>query len=94
MFNYLADITQSRWTTRVLEEKRIAIDFYDPTLMTQGTQINYIQTWFKNNDIIDISYNYGTRDYRNKQVMTSQEVLGSIQQIQTIIYDKSSTLYC
>ena len=91
VFNYIADITGSRWTTRVLEEKRIAIDFYDPTLMTQGTQINYNQTWFKNNEIIDISYNYGTRDYRNKQIMTSQEVLGSVQQIQTIIYDGYAT---
>ena len=91
VFNYIADITQSRWTTRVLGKKRVAIDFYDPTLMTEGTEIDYTNTWFKNNNIIDMSYNYGTWDYRNKQVMTSNKVLGSIQQIQTIIFDGYAT---
>lgn len=87
VFNYLADITQSRWTTRVLGVGRVAIDFYDPTLMTQGTAIDYTSAWFANNKIDDISYNYGTWDYRNKQVMTSQEVYGSIPQSQPILYD-------
>ena len=91
VFNYIADITQSRWTTRVLGVGRVAIDFYDPSLMTQGTKIEYTNTWFKNNKIIDMSYNYGTWDYRNKQVMTSQEVFGSIPQIQEIIYDGYAT---
>lgn len=91
VFNYIADITQSRWTTRVLGVGRVAIDFYDPSLMTQGTQINYNNTWFTNNKIIDMSYNYGTWDYRNKQVMTSQEVYGDISQIQTLTYDGYTT---
>lgn len=87
VFNYIADITQSRWTTRVLDIGQVAIDFYDPTLMPQGTAIKYTNTWFCQNKIDDISYNYGTWDYRNKQVMTSKEVFGEISQIQTIIYD-------
>ena len=87
VFNYIADITQSRWTTRVLDIGQVAIDFYDPSLMPQGTAIQYNQTWFCQNKIDDISYNYGTWDYRNKQVMTSKEVLGSIMQTQTITYD-------
>lgn len=91
VFNYLADISQSRWTTRVLGVGRVAIDFYDPTLMPQGTAIDYTSTWFTNNKIDDISYNYGTWDYRNKQVMTSQEVYGSIPQSQTILYDGYAT---
>lgn len=91
VFNYIADITQSRWTTRMLDAGRVVIDFYDPTLMSSGTAIDYTQTWFKNNKIIDISYNYGTWDYRNKQVMTSREVFGDIPQIQTILYDGYAT---
>ena len=87
VFNYIADITQSRWTTRVTGVGKVAIDFYDPTLMTQGTAIDYTTTWFKNNLIDDISYNYGTWDYRNKQVMTSRQVYGSIPQSQIIRYD-------
>ena len=91
VFNYLADISQSRWTTRMIGEHQVAIDFYDPTLMTQGTQINYTSTFFTNNNIIDISYNYGTWDYRNKQVMTSSQVLANITQVQNSSYDGYST---
>ena len=39
VFNYLADITQSKWTTRMINEDTVAIDFYDPTLMTAGTPL-------------------------------------------------------
>lgn len=91
VFNYIADITQSRWTTRVTGIGKVAIDFYDPTLMPQGTAIDYTTTWFKNNLIDDISYNYGTWDYRNKQVMTSRQVYGSIPQSQSIQYDGYAT---
>lgn len=91
VFNYIADITQSRWTTRVLGTGQVAIDFYDPTLMPSGTAIAYTKTWFENNKIIDMSYNYGTWDYRNKQVMTSREVFGDITQTQTINYDGYAT---
>lgn len=91
VFNYLADISQSRWTTRTLEAGRVAIDFYDPTLMPAGTTIQYTQTFFENNKIDDISYSYGTWDYRNKQVMTSQQVIANISQNQTIIYDGYAT---
>lgn len=87
VFNYIADITQSRWTTRMVGVGEVAIDFYDPSLMPEGSPIEYNQTWFSNNKIIDMTYNYGTWDYRNKQVMTSKEVLGSISQTQTIFYD-------
>ena len=85
VFNYIADITQSRWTTRLIDENTVAVDFYDPTLLPQGTAIDYTSTWFSNNLIDDITYSYGSNDYRNKQVMTSSEVYGSIIQNQTIV---------
>lgn len=93
VFNYIADITQSRWTTRTTAEGVVAIDFYDPTLMPQGTAINYNTSWFENNLIDDISYNYGSRDYRNKQVMTSNEVFGDIAQTQTMVSNGYTTSF-
>ena len=87
VFNYIADITQSRWTTRTYGEGYVYVDFYDPTLMPQGTRLRYQPNWFKSHNIIDMSFNYGTWDYRNKQVMTSSEVIGNIGQEETIIYD-------
>ena len=93
VFNYLADITQSRWTTRMIDENTVAVDFYDPTLLPQGTAINYTKQWFEDNLIDDISYSYGSNDYRNKQVMTSSEVFGSVLQSQTIIANGYQTQY-
>lgn len=84
MFQYIADITQSRWTTRMVDENTVAIDFYDPTLMPEGTAIEYTEEWFEENDIHDMNFSYSSRDYRNKQVMTSNEIYGSISQNEQI----------
>lgn len=84
VFNYLADITQSRWTTRLIDENTVAIDFYDPTLLPEGQAIDYTPTYFENNLIDDMSYSYGSNDYRNKQVMTSSQVVGSLEQTQLL----------
>lgn len=85
VFNYIADITQSRWTTRMIDENTVAIDFYDPTLMIKGTEIDYTQEWWKEHNIIDMTYNYGTYDYRNRQIITSDEVYADISTTETII---------
>ena len=93
VYQYLADITRSRWTTRMIDEDTVAIDFYDPTLMPEGIEIEYTPTWFENNKIIDMEYNYGTYDYRNKQIMTSNEVYGNILQQQNITATGYTTTY-
>lgn len=93
VFQYLADISQSRWTTTTDNQGVLYVNFYDPTLMPQGTQIEYTPTWFENNKIIDMEYNYGTYDYRNKQIMTSNEVYGNILQQQNITATGYTTTY-
>lgn len=87
VFNYLADITQSRWTTRLINEQKIAVDFYDPSLMPTGTTLEYNDTFFRENNIDDISYSYSTQDYRNKQVMLSEQVYGSTSYTENFISD-------
>lgn len=93
VFNYLADITQSRWTTRMIDENTVAVDFYDPTLLPEGTAINYTKQWFEDNLIDDMSYSYGSNDYRNKQIMTSSEVFGNVLQNQTLVANGYQTQY-
>lgn len=93
VFNYLADITQSRWTTRMIDENTIAIDFYDPSLMPSGTAIEYNQTWFCNNKILDMSFNYSSKDYRNKQVMLSGEVYANVSTTEIITADGYQTQF-
>lgn len=85
VFQYLADITGSKWFTRLIDEDKVAIDFYDPTLMTGGKNIEYNVAWFEENNINDISFNYGSRDYRNKQIMQSDEVYASINYTEMLI---------
>ena len=87
VFQYIADITQSKWTTRMIDENTIAIDFYDPTLMPQADPIQSTEEYYEENKIIDISFNYSTNDYRNKQIMTSDEVYGNITQPETLVAD-------
>lgn len=93
MFQYIADITQSRWTTRMIDADTVAIDFYDPTLMPQGTSIAYNNAWFETYDIYEMTFSYSSRDYRNKQVMTSNEVYGSIPQQELITANGYQTQY-
>ena len=87
VFQYLADISQSKWYTRVVDEDTVAIDFYDPTLMPRANNIEYTTEYFENNHIKEMTWNYGTRDYRNKQIMLSNEVYASINYTDTIIAD-------
>ena len=91
VFQYIADVTQSRWSTRVIDENTIAIDFYDPSLMPEATPIEYTQTYFEQSKIDDITFNYSTGDYRNKQIMTSDEVFSNITQTETLISDGYAT---
>lgn len=87
VFQYLADITGSRWTTRMIDENTVAIDFYDPTLMPQGIDIEYTQEWWEDNQVNDLKFSYGSRDYRNKQVMLSNQVYGGTDYSETILGD-------
>lgn len=95
VFQYFADITGSKWFTRLVDEDKVAIDFYDPLLMTRGKNIEYNISWFEENNINDISFNYGSRDYRNKQIMQSDEVYASIDYIDNLVsngYDSTFLL--
>ncbi len=87
VFQYIAEITQSRWTTRLVDEDNVAIDFIDPTLEEEQSPIEYTKQYFEDNDILDISFNYSTNDYRNKQIITSEEVYGNIIQSETKVAD-------
>lgn len=78
VFQYISDITQTKWTTRVINQDTVAIDFYSPYDKAPVGTIESTQQYFKDNNIIDISYNYSTEDYRNKQILTSREVVSSI----------------
>lgn len=78
VFQYLSQVSQTRWNTRMIDEYITAIDFYDPELLDKQGVIEYTKDYFKKNKIQEIKYNYSTTDYRNKQIITSDEVFADI----------------
>jgi hypothetical protein len=94
VFQYLADISQSRWYTRLVDENTVAIDFYDPTEMQRGIDLDFSDNTFAcENNVEDLSFNYGTYDYRNKQIMLSNQVFGGVDFEETIVADGYNKIF-
>ena len=94
VFQYLADISQSRWYTRLVDENTVAIDFYDPTAMQRGIDLDFSNNEFAcENNVEDLSFNYGTYDYRNKQIMLSNQVFGGVDFEETIVADGYNKIF-
>ena len=93
VFQYLSEISNSRWGTRMIDENTTAIDFYSPSLMPSESNIEFTQEYFTNNNIIDMEYDYDTNDYRNKQIILSDKVYANIESVENIITDGSGTTF-
>ncbi|MFA7204522.1 MAG: hypothetical protein WC188_12545 [Candidatus Caldatribacteriota bacterium] len=93
VFQYLSEISNSRWGTRMVDEDTTAVDFYSPALMPSESDIEFTQKYFANNNIIDMEYDYNTNDYRNKQVILSDSIYASIDSIENIITDGYNTTF-
>lgn len=91
IFQYLSEISNSRWGSRMIDENTTAIDFYSPSLMPQENNIEFTQEYFCENKIINMEYDYDTNDYRNKQIILSDSVYADIQTIENIITDGYNT---
>lgn len=78
VFQYIAEISGSRWFTRMIDSTHTAIDFYSPEFIEQANDIEYTNQYFEDNNIVNMSFSFGSRDYRNKQVITSNQVFSSI----------------
>ena len=91
VLQYLADISGAKWNCRRKDDTHMYIDFYDPTLLPRGKQIDYTSEWACENNLIDLTFNYGTRDYRNKQVINSNEVYADIDYTENLLGNSVST---
>ena len=91
VFQYLAEISGSIWFTRTIDSTHTAIDFYSAELMEQPNDIEYTTEYFRNNSIVNMSFSFGTRDYRNKQVIISDQVFSGTDTTETIISNGNQT---
>lgn len=85
VYQYFAEITQSRWFTRRVDESTVAIDFYDADKLPRADNIEYTEAYWEENNIIDMTYSFSTADYRNKQVITSSETYANIETNEQLI---------
>lgn len=93
VFQYLSQISLTRWGTHMVDEDTTAIDFFSPELLDNQGTIELTKDYCSQNNIESITYDYSTDDYRNRQIITSNEVYGNIEQSQTIITDGYSTSF-
>lgn len=92
ILQYLSEISNTIWNTRVIDKDTIAIDFYDKENLPEATDIEYTTEYFEENGIDNITWSYGTRDYRNQQYIISDKVYASIDTTEIIVangYDKT-----
>lgn len=82
---YIAQITNSVWTVKYVADDCMSIDFYSLDRLPQGQDLELSKEYACNNSIVDISYSLNTTDYRNKQVMTSDEITSDITNIERFI---------
>lgn len=91
VFQYLAEITQSKWFVHK-DGNDLAIDFYDTDKLPTKPNIEYNKQYFEDNSIVDITYSYNTRDYRNRQIITSKAVLANSTTSETSTYSGTDNI--
>lgn len=93
VFQYLCQISLTRWGTRMVDENTTAIDFFSPELLENKGTIELSKNYCSQHHIESITYDYSTDDYRNRQVITSDEVFGNVEQTQIILANGYDTTF-
>lgn len=93
VFQYLSQISGTRWGTRMIDEDTTAIDFYSPELLDNLGTISVNKNYCSENKIEELTYDYSTTDYRNKQVITSDQVFANITSQNKVISNGYTTTY-
>lgn len=93
VLQYLSQISGTRWGTHMVDENTTAIDFYSPDLLDNLGTIEMTTEYCKTNKIDEITYDYSTTDYRNKQIITSDEVFANITTKELLISNGYDTTF-
>lgn len=93
VFQFFSQISGTRWGTRMIDEDTTAIDFYSPELLENSGIIEVNNKYCSENKIDNITYDYSTTDYRNKQIITSEQVFANISTTNIVWADGYNTTY-
>lgn len=91
VFQYISEITQSKWFTKKESNGNLSINFYDADKIPRANDILYTKEYWEQNNIVDMTYNFNTRDYRNSQIVNSSGVFSNSQNSEVQTYDGYST---
>ena len=90
VLQYLSEIANCKWFVKRVENN-LSINFYDKDKIPQASDIEYTQEYWEENNIVDITYSFNTKDYRNSQVITSSGVMSSAINSEVFIYNGTDT---
>ncbi len=93
VLQYISQITNSIWKVRYINDTTFAIDFYDINMLPQGIDLIYSTEYFNNNSIVDIKYSFNTNNYRNKQVITSSNIITQTENTEELYTDSNDNQY-
>lgn len=93
VFQYLSQISLTRWGTHMVDENTTAIDFFSPELLENQGTIELTKEYCTNHHIESITYDYSTDDYRNRQVMTSEQVFAGTTTTNTFVSNQYDTTF-
>lgn len=93
VLQYIAEISQARWFTRLINENQIAIDFYTLARLPRKANIEYTKQWCCDNEISDIKYNISSYDYRNEQIIISDKIMSNVQSQEIMYGDGYNTTF-
>lgn len=93
VLQYISQITNSIWKARYVNDTTFAIDFYDINMLPQGMDLVYDNDYFYDNSIVDITYSFNTNNYRNKQVITSSNIIAQTVNIEEFYTNSSDNKY-
>lgn len=91
---YFANLVQAVWKTRYnTDDDKTYIDFYEIDQLPEGQTLYYDKDWANENSIIDLKYSFNTNDYRNKQIITADQVGSNIQDTDTFFCNGSQRVF-
>lgn len=90
VLQYLSEIAGCKWFVKRVGDN-LSINFYDKDKLPQANDIEYTQEYWELNNIVNMEYNFNTKDYRNSQTITSNGVMSNALNSEVYIFKTGDT---
>lgn len=90
VLQYLSEIAGCKWFVKRVGDN-LSINFYDKDKIPQANDIEYTQEYWQLNNIVNMEYNFNTKDYRNSQTITSNGVMSNALNSEVYIFKTGDT---